>query len=54
VKRGKTGTAMTVERGRRPRCRHVWTEWMRSGVFDPTERRDCEQCGRIETRKATR
>jgi hypothetical protein len=51
VRRGTTGTSMTVHRIPRHPCKHQWTPWHRAGIFDSTERRDCDRCKKIETRK---
>jgi hypothetical protein len=50
--KGQTGTPMggaVVRVG--VKCKHQWSPWARAGILDPTERRDCKKCKRIQTRK---
>jgi hypothetical protein len=54
ARKGTMGTAMAQPQRVRGICgrgKHRWTPWKRTGIFDPTERRDCLRCRRIQTRQ---
>jgi len=46
---GRTGTPVVAHRVS-PRHQHAWSEWAQAGISDTTQRRDCRECGRIQTR----
>jgi len=50
AKKGRLGTASSIHS--LPKCWHDWTAWRRAGIFDPTWRRECHRCGRIQLRKS--
>jgi hypothetical protein len=53
IDRGRLGSHRTFRRsGTGRRCGHAWLPWVRSGIFDATERRTCQKCNRIQTRKS--
>jgi hypothetical protein len=47
----------TIRKTRQPprplACRHEWTPWSRSGVFDSTEIRNCRKCPYVQKRRST-
>jgi hypothetical protein len=50
--KGRLGTAASIYK--MPKCKHRWSRFERAGIFDPTLRRKCVRCGRIQTRKPKR